>query len=1146
MGYVTQTVKLKQYTCWSLCLIATLAGSLAQAGVVEKCADAFDQLTWQKNQWSTASLNVSKTDPCPESKLGDSSGALAFDVSFSGKGFEHMLIEPADGLQVPGKLKRISFYAKIKRDSRNYGFTVGFVDGWGMNKDDRNRKLEYSLGSKINEQWQLFSFDIPSDWVQPIRITGFGTHNYSARNESGKTTLYVDQLVVETDTTDVDPNTGKLKSWTPGPAMKDGKPAPQPVTPLLSTNLSTTQQHNIFAGRQPTLQLSARSWLEGTRTGTFSWTITDAAGNRVATDSKNVTVESQLALSQTLSLPRFGLYTTEAQMKWDGGAIVKESMQLAYLPQPVKLTQQQKEDSPYGMNVHGGRSRMIQTFRDAGMVWFRDYAFNYKWMVRAKGADKTYSGWPWFPPMVKEYNDAGAMLLACHPDAIADFNEFNTENADDIKPDLNWTREMVDLLLAFPSIKYHELDNEYDLPSQGNAKFEVGKGWPNYQNYHKKFGEIVNLIGDGKLVAVENGRAGTWPQRLINDIESGSFKNIDVVNTHHYCGVDPPEINVNNNNTDGVTQTIAKLYFDQLRDIEKISGMDGKPRPHWVTEFGWDTKAGHIVSHLEQAAYLQRSYMMFMAAGVDKAFWFFDLDSKDANNFFDGCGLVDHEQKPKLAICSFAALAHLLPTPKYVGMLDAGPGTWGYVFEDGGQLTAAMWTIKDVKGPTVQFKGAKLYDYLANPIAGDSTELGLTAVYAKGISRQSNWFAQTAYHLASPMLESVTSGDSITADLAINNLRDDAIQGQIDVELPKGWQTRVKKVPFSCQKGEKTSIQIPVTLAADAPDGESLVKLHITESGKPIKTVSLRVRVQKRLSILATSLVGQPGESSTHVKLVNASASQSVGGKLHVNIPGSWQTPSKVIAINAIAPRQTLEMDIPVTWSPQWATNESASLRFVAANGEEVAMNLSPGQMTMHAGKDIKIDGQLGDWDAAHQLPAWTLGSTKPQSDARLYMAWTPEGLLLAGEVEDSVVRNTDPKSFWHCDVFELFIDTNANATKRKFVKGDHQFWFVPRPEENRMYIGQWKRGDELSATQFDIAGIQSACRRSGNGYTFEMLLPAKHIAGYTAKQGKKMGVNLNLSVQSELGPREIYWPQSKKHGDISNPAGWGVMILGQ
>jgi hypothetical protein len=1111
--------------------------------VVEKCADGFDANHWQKNQWSTAQVQLQLTDACPDVTPVNGQ-ALRITASFSGKGFEHLLIEPQQALQVPGKLKRISFWARVDQEGSNYPWIISFTDGWGMAKDDHNRKLEYSMGKKLSNDWQLFSFDIPKDWVQPLRINGFVTHNYSARDHAGKSSLCVDQLLVETDITDVDQATGKLKGWESGPALKDGKPAQQPVPALLSTNVTTTQIHNIFAGRQPTLKIAARSWLPGSRKGTFTWSVKDNQGKPVASDTQPVRVESELAMSVPLQLPRFGLYTTDATMQWEDGTRVAESMKLAYLPKAAQLTPAQKEQSPYGLNVHGGRSRMVQSFRDAGMVWFRDYAFNYKWMVRAKGADKSYKGWPWYPPLVKEYDDAGAVLLACHADGIADFKDSNSTDADAMKPDLNWTREMVDLILAFPSIKYHELDNEYDLPSQGNAKYEIPKGWPNYQNYHKKFGDIINLIGDGSLVAVENGRAGTWPQRLEKDIASGAFANIDVVNTHHYCGVDAPELNVNNKNTDGVTQTIPKLYFDQLRDVRQIGSMDGKQRQHWVTEFGWDTKAGYVVSHLQEAAYLQRGYMMFLATGVQRAFWFFDLDSPDANNFFDGCGLVDDKQKPKLALCAFSALAHLLPVPRYVGMINSGPGTWGYVFEDAGQYTAAMWTLENTQGPSVRFVGAKLYDYLANPIAGDTVQLGLTPVFAQGIMPSSDWFAQTAYQLASPLMESVTSGDTITATLTITNNRDTSINGRVELALPLGWKSSVKDLSFTCAVGETTTVDLAFTLAADASVGESAVQINVSESGTVVKTLPLRVRVQKRLAMTATSLVGEPGQAVTHVKLTNSSASQSLTGQLKIALPGSWKTPSSTIVVKQIAPRQTLEMDVPITWNAQWSASESAGLSFVANNGEKVSVNLSPGQIAIQPGKAIVIDGDLKDWSTVQQIPDWVLGASAHEADARLYMAWTTDGLLLAGDVADSQLHNSDPRSFWNCDVLELFLDTNHTKGKRSFASGDHQFWFVPMPDENRVYVGQWKRGDEIKATRFDITNIKTSCRRSSNGYVFEMLLPASEIVGFKAQPQTRLGMNLNLGIHGKLGSREVYWPQSKQLGDVTNPAGWGTIIL--
>lgn len=44
-----------------------------------------------------------------------------------------------------------------------------------------------------------------------------------------------------------------------------------------------------------------------------------------------------------------------------------------------------KRKSPYGLNHRAGHGLLLEPFRAAGIVWFRDYAFNRSWLERAKG-----------------------------------------------------------------------------------------------------------------------------------------------------------------------------------------------------------------------------------------------------------------------------------------------------------------------------------------------------------------------------------------------------------------------------------------------------------------------------------------------------------------------------------------------------------------------------------------------------------------------------------------------------------------------------------------------------------------------------------------------------------------------------------------
>ena len=151
-------------------------------------------------------------------------------------------------------------------------------------------------------------------------------------------------------------------------------------------------------------------------------------------------------------------------------------------------------------------------------------------------------------------------------------------------------------------------------------------------------------------MAVENGRASIRPDRLARCIQSGDFDRIGVVNAHQYCGTDAPEENLCNFNM-GYEGKPPSLLFDDLRAVKRVAQADGKKREFWLTEFGWDTLAGPVVSPYQQAVYLPREWMMAMAAGTDKAFWFYNFDAPDPKQFFDGCGLLTAKGEPKLSLC---------------------------------------------------------------------------------------------------------------------------------------------------------------------------------------------------------------------------------------------------------------------------------------------------------------------------------------------------------------------------------------------------------------------------------------------------------------------------------------------------------------
>ena len=244
-----------------------------------------------------------------------------------------------------------------------------------------------------------------------------------------------------------------------------------------------------------------------------------------------------------------------------------EEMTLARLPNDLDRTEKQKLASPYGLNVHSGEKIVLVPFHKAGIVWFREYAFSYDWLLRAKGENGRYAGWPDFPKIVSAYVEAGVKCLPVIQKSMSHPEIVNGKVTGRVGPDRYWTREISSIINAFPEISHWELNNEYDLPGD-NWKVEEQIDWANYRKYHEQFANILHLLGGGDLVAVENGRAGIWPQRELRCVQSGSFDRIAVVNSHYYCGTDAPESSLCNFNM-GSPDKLPSLLFDDLRAVKR-------------------------------------------------------------------------------------------------------------------------------------------------------------------------------------------------------------------------------------------------------------------------------------------------------------------------------------------------------------------------------------------------------------------------------------------------------------------------------------------------------------------------------------------------------------------------------------------------
>ena len=1114
-------------------MLGAASSTFGADGVVRKTIDTYDSAAWTLSQYNTAVGTVARADTkAPDAKTDR---AMKWDVSFTGDGFQGCQIHPGSPKWIPGNVKNLTFRYNISE--AGFGMKLNFVDGWGRSTAE-GQELDIEVRAGAAGEWDKQTVRIPNHWVRPIRLSGVTVHNWSNRGEK-KITLLLDDTEVETDISKVDPKTGRLSTWRPEPNPADPtKVIPEPLTPLVVTSINPAREHNVFVAEQPSFTVGVQSWLAGELTGNVTWTLLDDQGKQISTGEQDVTVADTVSLTIPLSVPRFGWYQFQLDGKLSDGSSLKNSEPLVYLPKPIELSEADKDASPYGLNVLAARKPMVGVFKNAGIVWFRDYGFDYEWMIRAKGTDKSYSAWPWYPPMVKMYDSHGVRVMACLKSAI---KPPRSRQPDGMGPDANWKREITNILNAFPSIKVYELDNEYDLSMHGHERIENETGWENYRAYHRVFGQLVDLIGGGEFIAAENGRAGIWPNRVKACIESGDFNNIQVVNTHHYTGTEPPETNVGNHNMGLYNAEDVLTFYDQLRAVSRIATSDGKPRQHWLTEFGWDTRAGPIVTPFQQAVYLQRGFMLTLAAGCQKAFWFFDVDAPKATQIFDGMGLMTDDQRPNRSLASMAGLTQILPRPQYVGNISAGDDTRGYLFKNDGKLVATLFTVDKPTGPSVNFEGAQVFDYLANPVESSQVTLTPAPVFAVGVSTDSVWFRQSAYLLKSPILVTATSGDTITSDLQVRNDRTTPIRATVTLDLPAGWTAQEPVINIMVEPGQTSVIPVSFRVTPDETIGEKSAFLVVNED-QPLIRIPLRVRTQEPIGLTVRGLRGAPGKDSISVRVVNRST-LPLDGTLTLELPAAWSTPSKTIDVKQLLSMEPREISVPVTWTTDWKADERAVVKYLSVDGRATEQPIIPPQVSIHRAPALVMDGDLSDWPTSTQIPGWMLGSTDGPADVKLHAAWSEKGLYVAAVVGGSKVSAPDPKQFWDGDALEVFVDTRNKKDSRKFEAGDHQFFLVPQVDQKDVYLGRWKRQSEIPATLFDIA-TESASKRTEDGYVIEALIPADQFQDFSPSVGTKLGMNLNLKVVGVRDTREVYWSQPKEEGTTDQPGRWGTVLL--
>lgn len=1119
-----------------LLAIAALVPSAAIAadGVVTKVLDDLEVGTWPAGPWNTATIATNLADEAPADLAAASKRSMRFTATFSGAGFQYGSADAPRSLAVPGKLAVVRL--RWKGEGPKYPLIVNFADGWGRGEAD-GKKHEWTLGDSTNGGWSSAEFRIPAGWKQPVRIASVTTHNWGDQKTAATAAFLIDRIEVETDLTGADPLTGLPPGFAADPAKK-GKPDEfPPKAPLFAADIIGTQPDaEVFTGHKAGYRFTARSWRPGSASGTLTWNLAEMADGTtpkpVSKGEQKVAVDSVTDVPLDLTVPRLGLWRLSASVTWGDGSTTAAERTFACLPPQPVLSDKDKDASPWGLNIHGGHEIFPETFTRAGFVWFRDYAFNYEWMERAKGDDKKYAGWPWYPPLIAKYEKAGARILPILVDSIR-----KPGTADG--PDRAWRSSITDIISAFPKITAWEIDNEFEGMWMEKARTDSAAGWPAMRATHKAFTQVVDAISGDELLTVQNGDAGIHPERVRSFIEKGDYAGLDVINCHHYCGVDSPESNIANQNTGGEGADIG-LFHDRLSALVAAAGVDGKKRQTWITEFGWDTRIGKVVTPYEQAIYLQRGFLLTLHAGLDKAFWYWWQDGEGARNFFDGCGLLDHKRQPKLALAAMGAMTAKLPSPKVLGTIEAGPGTLGYLMQQGDQRIAAIWSLDKDAGPSFEAGSGELHDMLGNPLPGRKAQLTRAPLWITNVAADDRLAQQAAFDLASPWLVVATAGDPLTVKVRVRGAA-----GTIALAAPADWKADTART-VEAPAGQERIVELRATIPAGLAPGEHRLPLTVEAKGSkgPLKRMEVRVVVRPALDLRVSHLRGEPGDATVQVTVANRSA-RPLGGTLRAQVPATWSVAKPSQEIPPIAPGATTKVDLPLRWAAAWNPTEQAAVTLQGSDGTEIATGIVPGAFTVPKLKTLALDGDLADWPANARIPEWCLDASRKPAGAELRLGWTAEGLAVAVKVDETTLLTSTPDSFWDCDALELLIDHRDRKSARKAGGGERMFWLIPQTAKKGIYAGQWKRGNEIAANRNDIPEVKGASRVVGSGYVLEAVIPASLIPDVKLASGTRLSGLLLLAVRGKVTHSEVGWPATKGHGTGGGLETWPLIVLG-
>jgi hypothetical protein len=803
-----------------------------------------------------------------------------------------------------------------------------------------------------------------------------------------------------------------------------------------------------------------------------------------------------------LRLPRFGSCRYIAEL-WDGKSLVAAaSKRITWMPPMPERNREERWNSFIGINSHQWADWKL--FDRLGIYWARDYSW--QWYGRGDKGVSVPQGEN-FQSRLAAAHAAGVNTLPCIQKAFV---------APDKQKWMEGTEEISAIFRRisddFPEQKVFQIGNE----EEANFPDHVHEA-ANYSNFIIHAAKGLDAAGHGAKVIL-SGDVFMHDDLMVK-LLSGPARDAFLASCIHiYTGTIPPEIATRDTNAGSENRGSGDMILDRLREYTARLKAAGKET--WMTETGWDVTYGPAVGERLQAVYLPRMFLLTRWAGVDKTFWFFDLDGKGTNRF-DSSGLVDLEGNLRPSGAALAALSRLALGAERAGSLYLGSeDIWAPVWKmPGGRWLVTAWAVKDTHQVPPALAGAgEAYDMFANKISPSGGRITDEAGYWFFDALPPAFEAQRLVELDSRRMASVPVGGSFAVSLQAGSCKTDFSRVP-PVFSPGAWKQ---------EEGRTASL---VTVANDAAPGRYEIELRASGDGWEKRWT---IRVEVLPAILATA-APYAGGGSEQVELRRSDGSPFEG---RISIPENFGSvePSAIAAAAGEAAKIRFNA-APTAAGP-------APLAITLKDGIRQTAFLRPLALALPRAGKISVDGDLSDWTSL--LPTATFATNRLDFQVGAALAWSPEGIHIAAKMPVEKVFSSDPAWFWSYQNLEIFLKTSAEAGDT-WTADCHQFFLVPVEKNGtwRLVAGEWKkRSDAKAENIFDDSRIQTAMRQENGFLIMEAFIPSAALGAAPAR-GAVWRAALAMQTGSP-GQMDIKacWPRPKSDGILDRPSTWGIFKL--